>query len=272
MHYTAKQGKSPSNDISSDCLIYARALGAWANSVGMTQVQRDLYVYVASMLATNDKCWISVHHIAKEVGYSRRHCRRAIASGGAFFEHDSYEDEHRHSPKTKRFWKLVMPVPTKKDLEPFLPRTKCPSQVGQNVRGGELGQNVHRVEIENTTSNAIGVERSMSERVHPTLGENSGERKRVDEAVKELSQLATLTARPSTQQLAELLIGYGRQLVLAAIPDKSWVTPKVEAHVKDLVAYGRPKPDVADKKFAKHFVAISQMIQKQQEDTCKHIQ
>ena len=113
---------SEPSGIPASYLLHARAMSAWGNSVGMTATQKEIYLYVASMLATNDQCWISISRLASEIGRTRRGCQKAVADGKSFFEHDHYDKDAQ--PDTKRLWKLVLPVPSKKELAQFMPGKK----------------------------------------------------------------------------------------------------------------------------------------------------
>lgn len=114
---TTEQAKIPAT-----YLIYARALSAWANSVGMTETQREIHLYVASMLATNDQCWIGVSGLARKIGKTPRGCQKAATTGSKFFTHDEYERNPK--PDAKRLWRLVLPMPSMQELVPFLPPKK----------------------------------------------------------------------------------------------------------------------------------------------------
>ncbi len=115
------------SDLPATFLMHARALSAWANSVGMTPTQREIHLFVASMLATNNECWISLSALARQIGKTRRGCQKAVSDGTAFFEHDGFDRNADQS--TKRLWRLVMLMPSKEELAEFMPSRKGDSQL-----------------------------------------------------------------------------------------------------------------------------------------------
>jgi len=135
--------------LSSNYLIHYRTMSMWSRSVGMSYSQSEIYWYIAGMLATNKQCWISMSGLAKSLRVDRRNLQKTVKGSSKFFDHDVYSST---SPTDKRFWHLVIPVPTEADLDKFLPWAKIEKNLRKNDAGNEedLRKNAHPPCVENT--------------------------------------------------------------------------------------------------------------------------
>jgi hypothetical protein len=121
----------------------------------MTPTQKDMHLYIAGVLATNERCWISVSELARRIGRSRRGCQKAAETGAAFFKRDDYD--RAADPDAKRLWTLAMPMPSKQELARFLPRRKARGEKLSPSHGKDgNGVNTHlRTELAEGGANEV---------------------------------------------------------------------------------------------------------------------
>lgn len=122
-----KPNKHETEAVPASYLLHARALSAWANAAGMTPTQKDIHLYVGSVLSTCPECWISVSELARRIGRTRRGVQKAVVDGKDYVEHD---EDGKGTGTVKddeklRLWTLVLPLPSRAELDKFMPHKRA---------------------------------------------------------------------------------------------------------------------------------------------------
>ena len=95
-------------------------MSKWQASVGMSELQACIYWEIVGLLDRKDgTAYFNLRSLADLIGgdVSYWSLYRAAESGGKFFVRDGTAGAHGKA----RRWRLVLPPPTKQDLEKFAP-------------------------------------------------------------------------------------------------------------------------------------------------------